>query len=344
MMDNRKSQIGNPQSHLLVRAARGEAVERPPVWAMRQAGRWDPEFNTLRQGLSFYEFSENVELAARASLLPRRFGVDAIILFYDITSLPVAMGLPFTLRAGSGPVPSHPVRSGADVERLSAEVDPERFRHIRELLRLVKDELAGALPVLVFAGAPFTVATYCIGTGKDMDATRAFARDLPDVWEELLRRLSAATARFVSVLVEEGADAWQLFDSWAGMLTRDEYLRWAQPFHCDLFASVTRAPRILFVKEGPYLDLMAASGADVLSLGTSHDLAAARRDYPNLTFQGNVDEELIQKGTPEQVAEATRRCVAAGGGRRHIVNLSHGVDRATPVANFEAFVRAARGE
>src|SRR5436309_15335955 len=144
--------------HLLVRAARGEAVERPPVWAMRQAGRWDPEFNKLREGLSFYEFSENVELAARASLLPRRFGVDAIILFYDITTLPVAMGLPFTLRAGAGPVPSHPVRSRQDIERLAAEVDPARFRHIRDLLRAVKEELAGALPVLVFAGAPFTVA------------------------------------------------------------------------------------------------------------------------------------------------------------------------------------------
>src|SRR6059058_2343838 len=103
--------------HLLIRAARGEAVERPPVWAMRQAGRWDPEFNKLREGLSFYEFSENVELAARASLLPRRFGVDAIILFYDITSLPVAMGLPFTHRTGAGPVPAHPIRSWADVER-----------------------------------------------------------------------------------------------------------------------------------------------------------------------------------------------------------------------------------
>src|SRR6516165_7293215 len=105
-------------AHLLVRAARGEAVERPPVWAMRQAGRWDPEFNAVRAGLSFYEFSENVELAARASLLPRRFGVDAIILFYDITTLTVAMGLPFVLKPAQGPVPDHPVRTAADVERL----------------------------------------------------------------------------------------------------------------------------------------------------------------------------------------------------------------------------------
>src|SRR5262249_44090478 len=143
---------------------------------------------------------------------------------------------------------------------------------------------------------------------------------------------------------EEGADAWQLFDSWAGMLTHDEYLRWAQPFHRELFGAVRAAPRILFVKEGPYLELMASSGADVVSLGTSHDLARARRDYPHLTFQGNVDEELLRAGTPEEVAEATRQCVTAGGGQRHIVNLSHGVDRATPVANFEAFVRAARGD
>src|SRR5262252_7069136 len=151
------------QVPLLIRAARGEVVERPPVWAMRQAGRWDPEFNRLRGGASFYEFSENVELAARASLLPRRFGVDAIILFYDITTLPVAMGMPFVLRPALGPVPDHPVRTPADVERLAAEPDPERFLHLRQLLQRVRAELNGELPVLVFAGAPFTVATYCIG-------------------------------------------------------------------------------------------------------------------------------------------------------------------------------------
>src|ERR1700679_463855 len=117
------SQPGKQPSpgHLLIRAARGEVVERSPVWAMRQAGRWDPEFNRLRGNLSFYEFSENVELAAQATLLPRRFGVDAIILFYDITTLPVAMGLPFALKPGQGPVPDRPVATTAEVERLEAE-------------------------------------------------------------------------------------------------------------------------------------------------------------------------------------------------------------------------------
>src|SRR3954464_13832382 len=145
-----------PSPHLLVRTARGEPVERPPVWAMRQAGRWDPEFHRLRAGLSFYEFSENVELSAAASLCPRRFGVDAIILFYDITTLAVAMGLPFTLQPGRGPVPDRPVRTMADVERLAEVPDPERFRHVLELLWRVRAELRGELPVIVFAGAPFT--------------------------------------------------------------------------------------------------------------------------------------------------------------------------------------------
>src|SRR6516225_1982113 len=122
---------------LFVRAARGEAVERPPVWAMRQAGRWDPEYNRVRDGLNFYEFSKDVERAAAATLAPRRFGVDGIILFYDITSLPVAMGQPFALQPAQGPVPDAPIRTLTDVQRLQSEPDPERFRHVRELLRLV---------------------------------------------------------------------------------------------------------------------------------------------------------------------------------------------------------------
>jgi uroporphyrinogen decarboxylase len=332
-----------PSGHLLVRAARGEPIERPPVWAMRQAGRWDPEFNRLRGEHSFYEFSENVELAARASLLPRRFGVDAIILFYDITTLAVAMGLPFTLQPSQGPIPDHPVRTLADVERLESRPDPERFRHIRELLAKVRDELRGELPVIVFAGAPFTLAAYCIATGKDLLATRRFANEQPLVWTGLLDKLTTATIHFLSTLIQAGADVYQLFDSWAGMLEREEYRHWAQPRHEAIFAAAREVSRILFFKECPYLDLMAKSGAEVVSLGTRHDLAAVRREYPDLVFQGNVEEKLLREGTPDQVAQATRRCLSAGGGQRHIVNLSHGVDRRTPVENFEAFIRAAKG-
>ena len=330
-------------AHLLVRAARGEPVERPPVWAMRQAGRWDPEFNQVRDGLEFYEFSANVEKAARASLCPRRFGVDGIILFYDITTLPAAMGLSFALKPQLGPVPERAIRSKADLDRLDARPDPGRYGHIIELLRMVRHELGGELPVLAFAGAPFSVAAYCIGTGKNMDQTRRFAAGQPAVWRDLLDRLSEATIGFLDTMIREGAAVYQLFDSWAGALTPDEYREWAQPYHREIFAGAAGVPRILFVKECPYLESMTETGADVISLGTRHDLAATRRLYPNLVFQGNVDSDLLRRGTPETVAAAVRACLRAGGGQRHIVNLNHGVDKATPVANFQAFVRAARG-
>jgi uroporphyrinogen decarboxylase len=330
-------------NHLLVRAARGEPVERPPVWAMRQAGRWDPEFNKVRAGKSFYAFSEDVESAVRASLCPRRFGVDAIILFYDITTLPVAMGLPFELKPGEGPMPDRPITSLADLDRLNLEPDPASYAHIRQLLKRVKEELRGELPVIVFAGAPFTVATYCIGTGKDVTATRLFAAEKPVVWKSLLDRLSYATVGFLNTLIADGADVYQLFDSWAGLLAPGDYEAWAQRHHEEIFAGARGVPRILFVKEGPYLDRMCATGADVVSLGTRHDLAQARRDYPRLVFQGNVDEDTLRTGTPQQVTEAVRACVKAGGGHRHIINLNHGVDKETPVANFEAYVKAAKG-
>ncbi|MFM7149720.1 MAG: uroporphyrinogen decarboxylase family protein [Gemmataceae bacterium] len=329
-------------SSLLLRAARGESVERPPVWAMRQAGRWDPEFNRLRDGLSFYEFSQDVERSARASLLPLRFGVDGIILFYDITSLPVAMGQNFTLQPERGPVPDRPIRTMEDLASLDPCPPPDRYQHIRDLLTRVKAELGGKVPVLVFAGAPFTVAAYCIGTGKDMDATRRFAAHSPKVWEGLLERLQTATIAFLRTLIAGGADAYQLFDSWAGQLDEGEYDVWAQPYHRRILAGASGVPRILFVKECPYLDKLCHSGADVISLGSRHDLARARADHPDLVFQGNVDEEVLRTGSVEAVVEATRACLKAGGGHRHIVNLNHGVDRRTPVANFEAYVRTVR--
>lgn len=328
--------------HLLVRAALGQDVERPPVWAMRQAGRWDPEFNKVRAGMDFYQFSEDVERAVQGTLCPRRFGVDAIILFYDITTLPVAMGLPFELKKDIGPTPDRPIRTVEDLARLNPEPAPETYQHIRTLLKRVKEELRDELPVIVFAGAPFTVATYCIGTGKDMAATRRFASEQPVVWWQLLERLGVATRGFLKTLIADGADAYQLFDSWAGMLTETEYHAWADHYHSLVFVAATGVPRFLFVKECPHLHLMATSGADVVSLGVRHDLAAARAKYPHLVFQGNVNEDVLRTGTPEQVRAAVRECLRAGGGRRHIVNLNHGVGKETPVANFEAYIQAAK--
>ncbi len=335
-----------PTDHLLLRAARGETIERVPVWAMRQAGRWDPEFQRVRAGQDFFSFSEDVERAAQVSVLPARFGVDAVILFYDITTLPLAMGLPFALQPEKGPMPDRPIRTLPDLERLNPEPDPASYAHITGLLARVRQMLAGKLPVLVFAGAPFTVASYCIGTGKDLNATRAFALENPQVFDGLMDRLGHATVGFVNTMLSQGGDAWQLFDSWAGKLEEPEYDTWAHRWHADILAKTAKAnptkPSILFVKECPYLEKLCEAGAPVVSLGACHDLAQARSRWPGLVFQGNVRMEVLQKGTPEQVRQAVRECLRAGGGQRHILNLNHGVDRSTPPANFQAYVDAAR--
>ena len=327
--------------HLLVRACRGEAVERTPVWAMRQAGRWDPEFRRVRGGLDFYEFSASPQLAAEASLLPQRFGVDGIILFYDITTLAVAMGMEFTLEPDRGPVPGRPVRSHADAARLAGRLDCDRFSHVIELLTIVRRELSGSLPVLVFASAPFTLASYCVGTGKDVTRTLQFIREQPQTWELLSDKITEATVVFLDALCREGADAYQLFDSWAGDLPREHYETWSHRYQRQILAACPAVPSILFVRECPYLELMVESGAKVVSLGTRHDLAAARSAFPALSFQGNVDHNLLVHGTTQQVREATASCLKQGGGQRHVLNLNHGVDRNTSVENFAEFVRMA---
>ncbi len=326
---------------LLVRALRGEKVERVPVWAMRQAGRWDPEFHRVRAGMDFFTFADDTERAAEATLLPKRFGVDGIILFYDITTLLVAMGQPFDLVPKVGPMPRWKADSAEAIARLDPEPKPESYAPVIRLLEKVKQSLQGELPVLVFAGASFTVATYALGLGKDLDAVRAFAASKPKEWNDLLERITTATKGFLGELQKRGAAACQLFDSWAGGLTLEEYDRWAHPYHREVMTSLTM-PRILFVKEGPYLERMVESGATAVSLGSRHDLAKAKERWPQMVFQGNVAQELMRDGTAEEVYAATRACLAAGGGHHHVLNLNHGVDPKTPVANFEAFIRAAK--
>ena len=172
--------------------------------------------------------------------------------FYDIVTLADAMGLNFKLVPGRGPVPDQPIRSLADVEALDARPAPDRYGYILDLLHRVKKELNGELPVLFFAGAPFTVASYCLGTGKNTVETRKFIAEQPVAWEMLLDKLQSATIEFLNVMAREGGQFYQLFDSWAGELTRDEYHRWALPQHRAIFANAKEVPRAIFVKETPY--------------------------------------------------------------------------------------------
>lgn len=295
----------------------------------------------LRGNRTFFEFSENAELSARASLCPLRFGVDAIILFYDITTLAVAMGQKFELVTDRGPVPHEPIRTLADVERLTDRCDPQSYRHVLDMLNIVRGELPAEIPILVFAGAPFTLATYQIATGKNVSATREFIAENPKVWHALLEKTATATVGFLDELLQAGAAAYQIFDSWAGSLTAAEYREFADVHHRSIFRDVGGIS-ILFVKDNPFVDMAASSGATILSLGKHDDLHSLQTKYPHLVFQGNVDHELLIHGTPAEVRTATQKCLQAGGGRRHIVNLDHGMDRDARVENFEAFVAAAK--
>ncbi len=327
--------------HLLVRACLGLPLPRPPVWAMRQAGRWDPEFRKLRGSRSFYEFAADVDAAAQASLLPRRFGVDAIILFYDITTLPQMLGWPFAFEPGRGPVSRLVPRSPRDLSPLRQPVTHDLCERLLRVLAIVRCELREALPVIAFAGAPFTVACYCVGVGKDTAAAARYATEHPTVWQEMLELLADRTAEFLNVMSTGGADVLQLFDSWAGELDSDRYEQWAQRYHSRLFQRLA-APSILYVRECPYVDRMVASGCSAVSLGTRHDLRACRHRYPGQTFQGNVDAQLLANGTPEQVRQATLRCLSEGGGQRHIVNLNQGMPKDAKPENFQAFVDTVR--
>jgi uroporphyrinogen decarboxylase len=231
-----------------------------------------------------------------------------------------------------------PIRSEADVDRLREFEPAEELPYVAESLRLVKDELAGELPLLGFAGAPLTLAAFMIAggsPGRDIAPTRALMREQPAVMHRLLERLADMTVTYLRMQIDTGADAVQLFESIGDLLEPGEYEAFAHPYHRRIFARLGDAvPRILFVKEQPQLDLMLETGADVLSVGRCIDLEQAMQQYgARVAFQGNVDNELLAAGTFEKIEQATKRCIEAGGHRGHILNLNHGLLRHTPFDN-----------
>ncbi|MEK7710929.1 MAG: uroporphyrinogen decarboxylase [Planctomycetota bacterium] len=326
------------KNDLVLRAARRERTERTPVWLMRQAGRCDPEYRRIRErvDLPLEEMFRRPDVAAEISLLPRRLGVDAIIFFQDILTPLAPMGARFVFRPG--PQLESPVKTPGDVDGLRDYDVADELNFVTETLRLVRNSLAGSLPVLGFAGAPFTLACFLIegrSPGRTSETTRAMMRADPVTFHRLLDRLTDLTVDYLNLQVEAGADAVQLFESTADAVSLDEYREFAHPCHVRIFSELAgRVPTILFVKEQPFVELMAASGADVLSVGTCVDLAAARQRFGDrVAFQGNVDSRLLAAGSPDEVDAAVRACVLAGGHEGHILNLSHGLLKETPFDN-----------
>ncbi|UCG33320.1 MAG: uroporphyrinogen decarboxylase [Phycisphaerales bacterium] len=326
------------KNDLFLRAARRERTERTPVWMMRQAGRFDPEYRRIREraNLPLEEMFRNPDLAAEISVLPRRLGVDAIIFYQDILTPLRPMGAEFVFRPG--PRLDSPVRNSADVEALRAFDPSSELGFVSRTLRLVSQALDSELPLLGFAGAPLTLAFFLVeggSPGSDPRSARALMRADPLLLHRLLDRLADMTVDYLRLQIESGVDAVQLFESVADLISETEYREFAHPYHVKVFSElVARVPTILFVKEQPWIELMAESGADVLSVGTCVDLAQAKRRFgTKVALQGNVDNRLLVSGPKDRIDRAVRSCVQTGRNEGYILNLNHGLLKDTPFEN-----------
>lgn len=332
---------------LFLRAAKRQFTERTPVWLMRQAGRVDPEYRALRQraDLPLAALFKDADLAAEISLLPKRWGVDAIILFQDILTPLGPMGANFTFRPG--PILSSPIRTCQEADQLRPYDVQRDLSFVSRTLELLKTTLNGELPVLGFAGAPMTLAFFLIegkSPGQSACTTRAFMKDNSIGLHRLLDKLADLTIDYLMMQINAGADAVQLFESCAHLLAPEEYKEFAHRYQVKILSQLSgRVPTVLFVRDQPWLELMADSGADVLSVGSCVDLSAAMNQFGDqVAFQGNVDNHLVATASPEEVEQAVHTCVRAGGRRGHILNLSHGLLPDTPFENVLRFVDAAR--
>jgi uroporphyrinogen decarboxylase len=307
---------------LLVRVARREPVERTPVWFMRQAGRSLPEYRALRERYSFFELAGTPELCAEVTLQPvRRHGVDAAVLFADIMTPVLEMGIDVELVEGVGPVVAQPVATMADVERLRV-CEPDAS--VLEAIRIVRGELDAGRAVIGFCGAPFTVAGYLVEgrPSRDFARTKALMYREPPVWHALMERLSDQFARYVVAQVDAGADIIQVFDSWVGALSAADYAEYVEPYSARILAAVD-APTIHFGTGAtePLLEAVARAGGDVIGVDWRLPLAVVP---DSRAVQGNLDPAVLLAPW-EHVEREALDVLAQGAGRSHVFNLGHGV-------------------
>ncbi|HEX7080780.1 MAG TPA: uroporphyrinogen decarboxylase [Gammaproteobacteria bacterium] len=329
------------------RAVRGEPTPRRPLWIMRQAGRYLPEYRALRARHEFKEMAASPELAAEVTLMPlRRFPLDAAIVFADIMSPLPALGVEFDF--DPGPIVAEPIRDERGLERLRDPAPEEIAPEVVRTLELVRAELPEHVALLGFCGAPWTLAAYLVeGRGaKDFPTLRAFAAARPDLLDRLLGRLSSLMADYVVRQASAGADAVQIFDSWAGVLSLDDWSRLIRPHLESLLGAIGAAgvPRILFVQNAPHLvDAYARLPAEVLAVDWRIDLGELRARYPGRSVQGNIDPAVLVAG-PDPTRAAAARLLGAVDRLGHVVNLGHGILPSTPLESVAALIEAVHGE
>ncbi len=335
------------QNDLLLKALQGAPVPRPPVWMMRQAGRFLPDYIKLRDKYSFFERCQTPELATEITVMPvDQVGVDAAIIFSDILVVPQAMGMEVQLVEKLGPLLPQPIKTAADLNRIEIPDVKERLHYVMDALRLTKQTLAGRVPLIGFAGAPWTLLCYMVqGKGsKTFDEAKAFCYQQPAVAHELLNRITETTILYLKAQIEAGADVVQIFDSWGGLLSPQDFEEFSLQYIRRIVAALQGvAPVIVFAKGAWFaLEEMAATGAQGLGLDWCIKPELARKFAgPAVTLQGNYDPASLMRPIPE-ITKSVHEMIRAFGPQRYIANLGHGILPNIPVDHAKAFIEAVK--
>jgi len=333
---------------LMMRACRLEPVERTPVWLMRQAGRYLPEYRAVRAKVGFLELCKNPQLCAEVMLATvERIGVDAAIIFSDLLPILEPMGFDLEFAAGEGPVIHNPVREPGDLARVRELADVDRLGYVMDVVRATRAGLDASLPVIGFAGAPFTLASYCIegGTSRAWLHTKSLMYRHESAWHDLMGRLARAVSRYLVAQLDAGAQIVQLFDSWVGCLGPDDYRRYVLPHSRAAIAEAARrAPVIHFATGNPaLLPLLREAGGAVIGIDWRIDLDAAWAAVGHdRAVQGNLEPAVLladRDTVRRRVHEVLDRAAGRPG---HIFNLGHGILPQTPVENVLELVAAVK--
>lgn len=335
------------KNDLLLKALRGEEVPRPPVWMMRQAGRYLPEYMKIRAQYDFFTRCQTPELASEITLQPiRRYGMDAAILFSDILVVPQAMNIEVQMKEGVGPWIPHPVRQIQDLDTICIPDINERLGYVMEAVRMTKEKLQNEIPLIGFAGSPWTIFCYVVqGRGsKDFSKAKKMCFTQPDLAHQLLQKITKVTILYLKEKIKAGVDVIQLFDSWGGLLSPTDYAVFSWPYLQEIIEALqNQAPVIVFAKGCGYaLTTMADSGASALGVDWTIDPQTAREKTGNrITLQGNLDPTRLYS-TPATIKKMVTDMIDAFGKDRYIVNLGHGILPDIPVENAAAFVEAVK--
>jgi uroporphyrinogen decarboxylase len=338
-----KNQFPELKNDLLLRTLKGEQVERPPVWMMRQAGRYLPQYMELRKKYTFFERVENPELACEITLQPiDEIGPDAAIIFSDILTVPQALGIDVDLVKGKGPVMENPIKTVDDAFAILAEDIPDKLNHVMEAITLTRKELGGRVPLIGFAGAPWTLFCYMVeGEGsKNFAKAKKFLFQHPDATRHVMNELTKATIDYLQAQIEAGAQVVQVFDSWAGLLSPEDFNVWAMPYLMEICDAIKEVPVILFAKGSWYAleRLGYKSSASALGLDWTITPEYAREATGNnKVLQGNFDPTKLFLPIDELKRQVTRM-IDRFGTQRYIANLGHGILPNIPVDHARAFV------